>query len=231
MQTNSTANSTTTTAGFNALSIQYSDVQGVTGPLGPNGPSGSPMALMSCDALLAYLETRLGALSDRIREKMDISTNRGDAMAKMNRVSRELAALKAGTGDKPTAIKEIKELIEAHGTDGTMTKGQVEELNEVVAQMEAADVADVPEFGTYGWSPSAAMVNLFIKQTADVSDTKLDSVIDSNNKQVDALGKTDGMALTELSMLVSQMSQATGLVSNMMASFNESTKSIIAKIG
>jgi hypothetical protein len=169
----------------------------------PIGSDGMPMELMSCDALLAYLEQRLGNLSGRIKDKMSISNRNADAIAGMNRLSQELTGLKNGTTSADQVLGSMQELLAAHGSDGTLTASQAKELNAACGQLEG------------GGSLSAA---------------QLDSLVAMNNNQADALGKLDSLNLIDLQSLVSQMSQATSMVSSMMASFNETAKGVISNM-
>jgi len=169
----------------------------------PLGADGMPMELMSCDALLAYLEQRLGNLSGRIKDKMNISNRNADAISDMNRLSQELAGLKNGTTSADQVMGSMQDLLASHGADGTLTAAQVKDLNTACAQLQG------------GGTLSAA---------------QLDSLAAMNNNQADALGKLDSLNLIDLQSLVSQMSQATSMVSGMMASINETARGVISNM-
>jgi hypothetical protein len=169
----------------------------------PIGADGMPMELMSCDALLAYLEQRLGQLSGRIKDKMNLSNKNADAIADMNRLSQELGGLQNGTTSADKVLGSMQELIASHGADGTLTASQVSDLNAACAQLQNG--------GSLG-------------------PAQLDSLVALNNNQADALGKLDSLNLIDLQSLVSQMSQATSMVSSMMASINETARGVIANM-
>lgn len=169
----------------------------------PIGSDGMPMELMSCEALLAYLEQRLGQLGGRVRDKMNLGNRNADAAADMNRLSQQLAGLKNGTVPAAEVVSSMQELLASHAADGTMTCSQQDAMSAACAQLQA------------GTPLSAAQI---------------DSMIASNANQADALGRLDSLNLIELQSLVSQMSQATSMVSSMMASINEAARGVIANM-
>jgi hypothetical protein len=165
--------------------------------------SGESMGLMSCDELIAYLEQRLSALNGRIRDKMSLSNRNADAIAKMNQVTRELSGLGNGTSSAQDVKDALGALLEAHGKDGTLAPDQAKLLQSSLDALEAGD---------------------------PLSPGQLQQLAAANNDQVDALGRLDSLNLADLQMLVSQVSQATGLVSSMLASFNDSARSVISNM-
>jgi len=184
-------------------------------------PNLTGLDLLSADDLLVYLESRLSALSGRARDKMSAGQNNVDALNKSNKLTNELAVIKAdATTDPSKAIEAIDALLAAHENDGTLSGDLVAELKDLKVEMQS--VHEGQQSGTYDTcsvlAPEATLCSHIDQVTAQLK------------SQVEAMNRLDSMNLTELQSLMSQMSQASGLVTNMMSSINESAKGVINNI-
>jgi hypothetical protein len=184
-------------------------------------PLGAGLDLLSLDELLAYLETRMSALSGRARDKMAAGQNNVDALNKSNKLTNELAQIKANTSTDPDkAIQAIDELLAAHGNDGTLPSDLVASLKDLRAEL--VSVHEHQQSGTVQVDATVTRETMLAAH--------IDAVSAQIKTQVDSMNRLDSMNLTELQSLMSQMSQASGLVSNMMASISESAKGVINNI-
>lgn len=218
-------------------SSQVGGAQGASGPQGASGAMGAdglPMGMMTCDELLAWLQAKLMGMSDRVRDKMNIGNANADAQNMLNNVSRELNNCRNNHGDPETAAAAIRTALDAHSADGTIPpdlKGKLETmlcaLDGLAAKnASAAAAAAKPKRGTdHPFHPSSPP-----PPNASIPGEHYDDIVGSITNQNAALEKIGNMGLTDLNMLVSQMSQATGLVSSMMSSFNDSAKGIISNM-
>ncbi|MBI5535483.1 MAG: hypothetical protein HY898_22325 [Deltaproteobacteria bacterium] len=213
------------------LPAQAQGASGLEGASSVMGSDGLPMGMMTCEQLLAWLQTKLMGMNKRVMEKMDISNRNSDAQDKLNQVARELSNCRNGEGDAETAAAAIRTALQTHGKDDTIPKALKDKLNEMLASLEAKIKADKylasPEGMNAGLGDPVKASAIF---AAAVRETLYDDVGNAITNQNSALEKLGSMGLTELNMLVSQMNQATGLVSGMMSSFNDSAKGVISNM-
>jgi hypothetical protein len=184
-------------------------------------PSFADLDFLSVDDLLAYLESRLSALSGRARDKMFAGQNNVDALNKSNKLTNELNVIRTNTSADPKkAIEAIDALLAAHEKDGTLSSDLVAALKDLKTELQS--VHEGQQSGTYDTA------NVLVPEARLCG--HIDQVTAQLKTQVEAMNRLDSMNLTELQSLMSQMSQASGLVTNMMSSIHESAKGVINNI-
>ena len=221
-------------ANYHYDNSQCSFLDGTQGASGALGADAMPLGMMTCDELLAWLQVKLSGMSDRVRGKMNIGNMNADAQDKLNKASQELCNCRNGQGDAKTAADAIRSALAAHGTDGTIPADLKGKLEKILDRLDAMTAQKASE-GKWaeGFGPNDPLAHIFARQIQSkvtIAGEQYDDVVNSISNQNAALEKVGTMNLTELNQLVSQMSQATGMVSSMMASFNDSAKGIISNM-
>jgi hypothetical protein len=192
-------------------------------PVGTVSGDQSPIAnpQLSIDELVAYLEMRLDNINDKIRGFMT-------AADKNNALTRGAGQLQSSLGsigpnstpsDLNSAANEIDKLLAAGAGSADLSDAQRQQLSSLSQQLkDRANALSQPSISIFLDGPGAGTA---LAASCSGMNTTLTTIVSESSH-------TDQANLANIQNLVSQMGQATNLVSNMVAAFNEGFKSIIS---
>lgn len=182
---------------------------------------------MSIDELVAYLEVRLGRINQSIRERMDDANTNNNLTKKASQLQSTLG--KIGPDATPeqltAAANEIDQMLEASAGSTDISDTQRQQLAGLSQSMK--DQAAAPPVKNDG-SLQAQAEALAAHAKASAISENAKGMKETLGSIVSSSSHTDQANLANIQSLVSQMGQATNLVSNMIAAFNEGMKSIIS---
>jgi hypothetical protein len=196
---------------------------------GPPPPVVRQSNYISDEDLLVWLAQKQDGLYGDLRDRIDASRARSKLMEDLNHLK---GLIDGGELDREEALAEIHELLSAYeGTEFEQT------LNELFAEPLEA-LSRVPEEATDSMPELDTAIPLPHVETGSIqrgivealSKPVLDRLSSSIESKVDALGRDDQLALIEVQSLTADIREAAQLASNLVASSNQATSTIVGNI-
>jgi len=179
---------------------------------------------LTIDELIIYLESRLNKINDTIRDQMTKASSNNELTRQAGQLQTTLTKIgkEASPKDLDAAAVEIDQMLKSAAGSSDVSDVQRQQLMDLSQSLKAR-AAELRDPGPHG---AVEGISSMVREANMVS--AVTAAKEMMSTVVTQTSHTDQANLARIQSLVSQMGQATNLVSNMIAAFNEGMKSIIS---
>lgn len=199
--------------------------------------TGLPPSLSMSD-LVTWLTTHVRTTDESIRADMAAMGSLKDRQKALSSLASELRSLKIGAGSDGKVVLDDEAIKDLEGLRGTLGPDGDKALDALLGKVDrpegkwvvcSADDPGASEYYDYS-SPTKTGYKKFVAP-ATVSSGTLDEAIKSLGDAQQALSGESEVGMIRLQSALSARGQLLSLVSNVLASVNDTAKGIVAKVG